>query len=55
MSEQAEQETCPMLLSLPTPPCLINTPVLAVDGVSITRGVDHSEAKLHSSLLNLHG
>ena len=31
-----------------------HTPVLAVDGVSVSGGVDHGEAELHSSLLDLH-
>lgn len=31
-----------------------NTPVLAVDGVAVSRGVDDGEAKLHSPLLDLH-
>ncbi len=54
MTENAGQESCLKLLSLPTPPRHTNTPVLAVDGVAVSRGVDHGEAKLYSSLLNLH-
>lgn len=33
----------------------MNTPVLAVDGVAVSRGVDHGEAELHPPLLDLHG
>lgn len=54
MREHAGQETCPTLLSLPSPSRHINTPVLAVNGITISRGVDHGEAKLHPPLLNLH-
>lgn len=31
-----------------------SSPVLAVDGVSVSRRVHHSEAKLHPPLLDLH-
>lgn len=50
----AGQETCLTLLSLPTPSWHVNIPVLAINGVAISRGVDYSEAKLHSSLFYLH-
>lgn len=54
MREHAGQETCLKLLSRLTPPQRTNTPVLAVDGISVSRGVDHGEAKLHSSFFDLH-
>lgn len=54
MREPAGQKACPKLLSLLTPPQLTNTPVLAVDGITISRGVNHGETQLYSSLLNFH-
>ena len=55
MSLHTGQEARPKLLSLLTPTQFTNTPVLAVDGVAVSRGVDHGETKLHSSLLDLNG
>lgn len=54
MRKHTEQETCCKLLSLPIPSRHINTPVLAINGVTVSRGINHSEAKLHSSFFYLH-
>lgn len=40
--------------SLP-PSWHVNIPVLAINGVPVSGGVDHGEAKLYTPLLNLHG
>lgn len=39
--------------SLP-PSWHVNIPVLAINGIAVSRGVDHGEAKLYTPLLNLH-
>lgn len=55
MREHVGQDSGSKLLSLLTPPRHKNTPVLAVDGIAVSGGVDHGEPKLHSSLFDLHG
>lgn len=54
MSVWNRQEMCANLWTLPAASGHTNTPVLAIDGVAVSRCVNHGQTKLDSPLFYLH-